>query len=75
MSREELKEFLEPTEESFDYFAEVTPADILSSLKEVEDFMKSNPEEYEKSKLLQKERIEKIKELKKQAKEEWQRGV
>lgn len=75
LSREELKEFLEPTEESFDYFAEVTPADILSSLKEVEDFMKSNPEEYEKSKLLQKERIEKIKELKKQAKEEWQRGV
>ena len=70
LSREELKEFLEPTEESFDYFAEVTPADILSSLKEVEDFMKSNPEEYEKSKLLQKERIEKIKELKKQAKEE-----
>ncbi len=75
LSREELKEFLEPTEESFDYFAEVTPADILSSLKEVEDFMKSNPEEYEKSKLLQKERIEKIKELKKQAKEEWQRGA
>ncbi len=75
LSREELYEFLEPAEESFDYFAEVTPADILSSLKEVEDFMESNPEEYEKSKEIQKRRIAKIKDLHQRRIEELKRGA
>ena len=75
LSREELYEFLEPTEESFDYFAEVTPADILSSLKEVEDFMVSNPEEYEKSKEIQKRRIAKIKDLHQRRNEELKHGA
>ena len=75
LSREEVYEFLEPAEESFDYFAEVTPADILSSLKEVEDFMESNPEEYEKSKEIQKRRIAKIKDLHQRRIEELKRGA
>lgn len=75
LNREELTEFLEPTEESFDYFAEVTPEEVLSSLKEVEDFMEYNSLEYEKNKEIQLKRIAKIKELNQSQNERFKRGA
>lgn len=75
LNREELDEFLEPTEESFDYFAEITPENMLKALKEVEDFVENNPQEYEQSKEIQMKRIAKIKELHQSQKEELKRGA
>ena len=75
LNREELDEFLEPVEESFDYFAEVTPEEVISSLKEAEEFIKNNPEEYEKNKEIQLKRIAKIKELCQSKNEGFKRGA
>ena len=75
LNREELDEFLEPTEESFDYFAEITPENMPKALKEVEDFVENNPQEYEQSKEIQMKRIAKIKELHQSQKEELKRGA
>ena len=75
LNKEELNEFLEPTEETFNYFAIVTPEEVLSSLKEIEDFLKNNPLEYEKSKEIQMQRIAKIKELNQSQKGRFKRGA
>ena len=75
LNKEELSEFLEPTEETFNYFAIVTPEEVLSSLKEIEDFLKNNPLEYEKSKEIQMQRIAKIKELNQSQKGRFKRGA
>ena len=63
LPKEELNEFLEPVDDDYDYFKKVTPEEILEAFKEMEDFLKNNPEKALENRRINKEREEKIKEF------------
>ena len=71
----ELSLFLEPVDDAYDYFAKVTPEEILEAFKEMEDFIKNHPEEATKNRELNKERAEKIKEYYKTQSSNLSRGA
>ena len=71
----ELSLFLEPVDDAYDYFAKVTPDEILTSFKKMEDFIKNHPEEAEKNREINRERKEKIKEYYKEKANDLSRGA
>lgn len=75
LKEEELGEFLEPVDNDFDYFAKVSPEEIMEAFKEMEDFLKNNPEKALENRRINKEREEKIKELHQKEIEEVKRGA
>ena len=75
LKEEELGEFLEPVDNDFDYFAKVSPEEIMEAFKKMEDFLKNNPEKALENRRINKEREEKIKELHQKEIEEVKRGA
>lgn len=71
---EELQELLEPVDNDYDYFAKVTPEEILEAFKKMEEFIHNHPEEAMKNKEKNRARVEKIKELY-QSREEEERRI
>lgn len=61
LKEEELSEFLEPVDDTFDYFAKVSPEEIMEAFKEMEEFLKNNPEKALANRRINKERETKIK--------------
>lgn len=75
LKEEELSEFLEPVDNDFDYFAKVSPEEIMKAFQEMEDFLKNNPEKALENRRINKEREDKIKELYQKEIEEVKRGA
>ncbi len=75
LKEEELGEFLEPIDDSFDYFGKVSPEEIRKAFQEMEDFLKNNPEKALENRRINKEREAKIKELHQKGVEEVNRGA
>ena len=75
LKEEELSEFLEPVDNDFDYFAKVSPEEIMKAFQEMEDFLKNNPEKALENRHINKEREDKIKELYQKEIEEVKRGA
>ena len=63
LRKEELADYLEPVEKDFNYFASITPEELYEALREMEEFMKNNPEEALENRVKNTDRIAKIKEL------------
>ena len=63
LDKEELKEYLEPTEETYDYFAKITLEEINKAIKELEDWIDQNPDKYLNERIKAQEKIAKIKAL------------
>ena len=63
LRKEELNDYLSPVEDSYDYFALVTPEEILNAYKEVEEFTLNYPEEGKINQKKKEEMVAKIKEL------------
>ena len=75
LKEEELSEFLEPVDNDFDYFAKVSPEEIMKAFQEMEDFLKNNLEKALENRRINKEREDKIKELYQKEIEEVKRGA
>ena len=75
LKEEELSEFLEPVDNDFDYFAKVSPEEIMKAFQEMEDFLKNNPEKALENRHINKEREDKNKELYQKEIEEVKRGA
>ena len=75
LKEEELGTFLEPVDDAFNYFAEITPEELMDAFKEMEDFLKNNPEQALENRRINKEREAKIKELHQKEVEEIKRGA
>ena len=43
LTREELKEYPDPVDDDFDYFAIIKPEEVLQAFKDMEEFIKNNP--------------------------------
>ena len=63
LRKEQLANYLEPVDEDYNYFASITPEELYNALREMEEFIKNNPQEALENQLKNKERITKIKEL------------
>ena len=62
LSLEELKECLVPVDDDYDYFAKITPEEIIKAFIGMEEYLKNNPEQALENRRLNTERIAKIKE-------------
>ena len=62
LSLEELKECLVPVDDDYDYFAKITPEEIIKAFIGMEEYLKNNPEQALENRRLNTERISKIKE-------------
>lgn len=62
LKKEELSAFLDPVDDDYNYFAKITPEEILAAFKDMEEFIKNNPEQALENRHLNKEQKEKIKE-------------
>lgn len=58
----ELREFLEPVDDAFNYFATITPEELMRAFEEMESYIKNNPEKALENRKKNQERYQKIKE-------------
>ncbi len=63
LEKSELPAFLTPTEDSFDYFAKISPDKIMQALTDMEDYLLHNPIEALENRQKNEEQILKIKAL------------
>ena len=62
LTREELKEYLDPVDDDFDYFAIIKPEEVLKAFKDIEEFIKNNPKKALENRRENQKRYQKIKE-------------
>ena len=72
---EELREFLEPVDDAFNYFASITPEEVMQAFQDMESYIKNNPEESLENRKKNQERYQKIKEHYMNLAEEIKRGA
>lgn len=71
----ELREFLEPVDDAFNYFATITPEELMRAFEEMESYIKNNPEKALENRKKNQERYQKIKEHYINQTEEIKRGA
>ncbi len=75
LREEELQEFLEPVDDAFNYFASITPEEVMQAFQDMESYIKNNPEESLENRKKNQERYQKIKEHYMNLAEEIKRGA